>query len=111
MKVSDLFRELEVSKHQIGTIKFEDFKQQEIIMKKRLVLLSCSFILLSSIKLQMSTIEMIEIGNKVTMQREINLTSRAEVIEVIYREYDGKIQYRRWNKTRNYWVDPYWIDL
>lgn len=23
----------------------------------------------------------------------------------------GKIQYRRWNATRGYWVDPYWIDL
>lgn len=24
---------------------------------------------------------------------------------------DGRIQYRRWNATRGYWVDPYWIDL
>lgn len=24
---------------------------------------------------------------------------------------DGKLQYRRWNATRGYWVDPYWIDL
>ena len=23
---------------------------------------------------------------------------------------NGRLQYRRWNATRNYWVDPYWID-
>ena len=26
------------------------------------------------------------------------------------RMYNGRLQYRRWNTTRNYWVDPYWID-
>ena len=30
---------------------------------------------------------------------------------VIYtRMYAGRLQYRHWNATRNYWVDPYWID-
>ncbi len=24
---------------------------------------------------------------------------------------DHRLQYRRWNATRGYWVDPYWIDL
>lgn len=23
----------------------------------------------------------------------------------------GKTQYRRWNATKGYWVDPYWINL
>lgn len=36
-------------------------------------------------------------------------------IDVIVRKYrytdDGRIQYRRWNETRGYWVDPDWIDL
>lgn len=33
-------------------------------------------------------------------------------IETHYRTtVDGRIQYRRWNATRGYWVDPYWIDL
>ncbi len=36
----------------------------------------------------------------------------SDVIETIIRATDdGRIQYRRWNATRGYWVDPYWIDL
>lgn len=35
----------------------------------------------------------------------------ADVIEVITRMNNGKPQYRRWNRTKGYWVDPYWIDL
>lgn len=35
----------------------------------------------------------------------------AEVIVNKYRNYNGKTQYRRWNETRGYWVDPYWIDV
>lgn len=27
-----------------------------------------------------------------------------------YRYYDGRLQYRRWNETKQCWVDPYWID-
>lgn len=35
----------------------------------------------------------------------------ADVIVTKTRIYNGKQQYRRWNETRGYWVDPYWIDL
>ncbi len=31
-------------------------------------------------------------------------------IIIKWRTSYGKLQYRRWNATRNYWVDPYWID-
>lgn len=34
-----------------------------------------------------------------------------DVIVVKVREYNGKLQYRRWNQTQGYWVDPYWIDM
>lgn len=34
----------------------------------------------------------------------------ADVIVYKYRLYNGKYQYRRWNETRGYWVDPYWMD-
>ena len=27
------------------------------------------------------------------------------------RAYNGKVQYRRWNQTRGYWVDKHWINL
>lgn len=28
-----------------------------------------------------------------------------------YREFKGKMQYRRWNETKKCWVDPAWIDM
>lgn len=34
---------------------------------------------------------------------------RSDVIKYVYREYKGRLQYRRWNSTRGYWVDPDWI--
>ena len=36
---------------------------------------------------------------------------RADVIVTKFRVLNGKVQYRRWNETRGYWVDPDWIDL
>lgn len=35
----------------------------------------------------------------------------ADVIVYKFRLYNGKQQYRRWNETRGYRVDPYWIDM
>lgn len=35
----------------------------------------------------------------------------ADRIEVYYREYNGKLQMRRWNVTRGYWVDANWITI
>lgn len=39
------------------------------------------------------------------------ITPRADIIQYKYRLLNGKQQYRRWNATRGYWVDPEWIDL
>lgn len=41
----------------------------------------------------------------------MNFQPRADVIEIKYRNYHGTLQYRRWNATRNRWVDPEWIDM
>ncbi len=35
----------------------------------------------------------------------------SDVIVTKTRVYNGKLQYRRWNETKNCWVDPYWIDM
>lgn len=35
----------------------------------------------------------------------------ADHIEIIYRNNNGHLEYRRWNYTKGYWVDPYWIRL
>lgn len=39
------------------------------------------------------------------------ITPYADVIVYKFRLYYGVQQYRRWNETRGYWVDPYWIDV
>lgn len=37
---------------------------------------------------------------------------RADNIYYVYRTLDdGTVQKRRWNATRGYWVDPYWITV
>ena len=41
---------------------------------------------------------------------ECTIMPCADVIVYKYRFESGKYQYRRWNETRGYWVDPYWID-
>lgn len=40
----------------------------------------------------------------------IRVDSRADIIEYKYRLANRRLQYRRWNRTRAYWVDPYWIN-
>ena len=35
----------------------------------------------------------------------------ADKIVVKNREYNGKLQYRRWNETKGYWVDSHWINV
>lgn len=37
---------------------------------------------------------------------------RADVVYWVFRKLsDGTVQKRRWNATRGYWVDDYWIDV
>ncbi len=50
----------------------------------------------------------VEIGPSVSTTA---IEPRKDVIVSKYRYYNGKVQYRRWNETYGYWVDPYWIDL
>ena len=39
------------------------------------------------------------------------ISPRADVIVVKFRISGGVLQYRRWNETWGYWVDPYWKDV
>lgn len=48
---------------------------------------------------------------EITLDTNTVISTFADKIEVKYRLYNGKRQYRRWNVTRGYWVDPYWINL
>ena len=40
-----------------------------------------------------------------------DIQPHADVIVTKYRAYEGKFQKRRWNETRGYWVDLYWITI
>lgn len=42
---------------------------------------------------------------------EREIVPYADVIIYRYRIENGRKQYRRWNETRGYWVDPYWLDV
>lgn len=41
---------------------------------------------------------------------EDNSTYSSDTIEYVYRVYEGKLQYRRWNATKGYWIDATWLD-
>lgn len=42
----------------------------------------------------------------------VNITPYADKIVYKYRQNaDGVLQYRRWNETKQCWVDPYWINV
>lgn len=56
-----------------------------------------------------------EVESEVQVQSEqsnIGVAPYADEIVMKFRVIDGKkLQYRRWNQTRGYWVDKKWIDL
>lgn len=35
----------------------------------------------------------------------------ADVIIIKYRMNNGKLEYRRWNETKGYWVDSEWLPV
>lgn len=49
---------------------------------------------------------------KMNVKQRTHINSRAtDKIEIKYRVYKGVVQYRRWNATKNRWVDPEWKNL
>ena len=76
---------------------------------KTAILLVCMLSTLSSVQLsnpmnQVNKIDVVQVEQANEM-----ITPRADVIKRVYRIYDDVLQYRRWNETRGYWVDPDWI--
>ncbi|MCI8855806.1 MAG: hypothetical protein HFH26_04555 [Clostridiaceae bacterium] len=56
--------------------------------------------------------------NEVNMMNTPSLTTEdyevspyADVIVLKTRIHNGKPQYRHWNETRGYWVEPDWVDM
>lgn len=77
-------------------------------MKKKIVSLMMFVMVCFSFSTKASAQEM----NQIRATEETTaIAARADVIERKYRNHNGVNQYRRWNKTQGYWVDPYWIDI
>lgn len=55
-------------------------------------------------------------ANETTAVQETEITQDEESrvsdhIVMKYRYLNGHLQYRRWNATQGYWVDPYWRNM
>lgn len=77
-------------------------------MKRLLSLLMCITILFSFSTISVAASEQISFQKSSPTQI---ITPYSDVIVKIYRRYGNKLQYRRWNETKQYWVDSSWIDV
>lgn len=80
-------------------------------MKKKLVVAMIALGLVAIVP-SVSEVKAAEVSSvpEVTTE-DSTVMPTADVIEVKYRIYDGKLQYRRWNATRGYWVDSTWKNV
>ena len=77
-------------------------------MKKRILCaLSAALIMATSIPAAFAA----NVPPVPTSGGEREIVPYADVIVYKYRIVNGRKQYRRWNETRGYWVDPYWLDI
>lgn len=70
----------------------------------------CSVLLCSLIVVKSADARNISSVYLETVSQEKSAYSQ-DVIVKKYRIYNGKRQYRRWNETKQCWVDPKWIDV
>ena len=73
-------------------------------------------IMIYILSLSLMNIGMTVGANEVTVVQETEITQDVEeriADEIImkYRYLNGHLQYRRWNATQGYWVDPYWRNM
>lgn len=48
----------------------------------------------------------------ITSSSEEGIQPYSDIIETkIRKTADGRLQYRHWNATRGYWIEPDWIDI
>ncbi len=77
-------------------------------MKKTLLVLAVIFTVMMS---PTQSLQASSNNDAAQVQAEAANMQRSEVIVKRVRVYKGVVQYRRWNKTYGYWVDPDWIDV
>lgn len=78
----------------------------------KLFLLRGGFLIAVALANPISMIPMASIPTEVQAAETPTVEPRADEIVWYYRTLsDGTIQKRRWNRSRNCWVDPDWIDV
>lgn len=80
-------------------------------VQKLFYYLSLSALCLSLGAAQLNTLNAVPVECSITSDSESGITPYADVIVYKTRMHNGVAQYRRWNETRGYWVDPDWIDV
>lgn len=89
-------------------------KESDFEMKKILIAGIITFALVfSSTTVLAADVSDVDNGNVQISAENIGteVSPYADVIVWKYREYNGVLQKRRWNKTKQVWVDPAWINV
>ena len=82
-------------------------------MKKKLLIVAtvCASLFVVAPAVSVSAAEVESESQVQTIQNDIGVAPYADEIVMKFRVHNNKVQYRRWNQTRGYWVDKKWIDL
>jgi uncharacterized membrane protein len=90
-----------------------NLKKEEINMKKKFLIVTAMCALLVGVApiASVSAAEVEQDVQEQTIQSDIGIAPCADEIVTKFRINKDKVQYRRWNQTRGYWVDKKWIDL
>ena len=82
-------------------------------MKKKLLIVAavCASLFVVGPTVNVSAAEVEQDVQEQTIQSDIGIAPCADEIVTKFRINKDKVQYRRWNQIRGYWVDKKWIDL
>lgn len=90
-----------------------NFRKEKNDMKKKLLIVAavCASLFVVGPTMNVSAAEVEQDVQEQSVQNDIGVAPCADEIVTKFRAYNGKVQYRRWNQTRGYWVDKHWINL
>lgn len=82
-------------------------------MKKRFLIAAaiCASLFVVSPTVNVSAAEVEQDVQEQSVQNDIGVAPYSDEIVMKFRVHNNKVQYRRWNQTRGYWVDKDWITL
>lgn len=89
------------------------FQKEETNMKKRFLIAAaiCASLFVVGPTVNVSAAEVEQDVQEQSVQNDIGVAPYADEIVMKFRVHNNKVQYRRWNQTRGYWVDKDWITL